>query len=57
MSAKMKAEKKKEKKVLVCAECGNDKLYVLLGNGEKLPQYRYSIATGKIRCMDCGENK
>lgn len=53
MSAKMKAQKKKEKEVLVCAECGNDKLYVELSNGEKLPQYRYSIATGKIRCMDC----
>ena len=53
MTIKMKASKKKEE--LVCADCGTTEMYVLLKNGEKLPQYCYSIATGKIRCMKCGQ--
>ena len=40
-----------------CSICGTTDMFITLKNGEKLPQFSYSIATGLITCMICKETK
>lgn len=40
-----------------CSICGTADMFITLKNGEKLPQFSYSIATGLITCMPCKETK
>lgn len=44
---------KRKKTLPICSNCGsNDKLYVTLGNGEKLPSFVIKIGQG-IWCNEC----
>lgn len=45
--------KTKKKEQLVCSVCGTTEMFIVLKNGEKLPQYAYSIATNRVTCMPC----
>jgi hypothetical protein len=47
----------KTKEKLICSVCGTEDMFITLNNGEKLPQYAYSIATNKVSCMPCKEGK
>lgn len=39
-----------------CAGCdSHDALFIVLGNGERLPSYAYDVASGNIYCPPCND--
>jgi len=47
----------KTKEELICSVCGTKDMFIILKNGEKLPQFAYTIATNRVTCMPCKEGK